>query len=147
MESLLDMKYIIKLVLISIVLFGCTKKNCVKSSDLSFYELNETDRSFYIFTGDSFTVSVPKYVTPNNDSINDFFEMQTNVDSDDYITSKFTVINECEDVVHVETNSFPFTFPGIENLEDGQYDFTLAVVLDKNKDVIAGSGQIRILRK
>ncbi len=147
MESLLDMKYIIKLVLISIVLFGCTKKNCVKSSDLSFYELNETDRSFYIFSGDSFTVSVPKYVTPNNDSINDFFEMQTNVDSDDYITSKFTVINECEDVVHVETNSFPFTFPGIENLEDGQYDFTLAVVLDKNKDVIAGSGQIRILRK
>ena len=147
MESLLDMKNIIKLVLISIVLFGCTKKNCVKSSDLSFYELNETDRSFYIFSGDSFTVSVPKYVTPNNDSINDFFEMQTNVDSDDYITSKFTVINECEDVVHVETNSFPFTFPGIENLEDGQYDFTLAVVLDKNKDVIAGSGQIRILRK
>ena len=141
------MKNIIKLVLISIVLFGCTKKNCVKSSDLSFYELNETDRSFYIFSGDSFTVSVPKYVTPNNDSINDFFEMQTNVDSDDYITSKFTVINECEDVVHVETNSFPFTFPGIENLEDGQYDFTLAVVLDKNKDVIAGSGQIRILRK
>ena len=141
------MKYIIKLVLITFVLLGCTKKNCVKSSDLSFYELNETDRSYYIFSADSFTVSIPKYVTPNNDSINDFFEMQTNIDFGDYITSKFTVINECEDVVHVETNSFPFTFPGIENLDDGQYDFTVAVVLDKNKDVIAGSGQIRILRK
>ena len=141
------MKYIIKFSFFVFVLLGCSKKNCVESSDLSFYELNETDRSFYVFSADSFTVSIPKYVTPNNDSLNDFFEIQTNLDYNDYVSSKFTVLNSCEDVMHVETNSFPFTFPGVESLDDGQYDFTIAVVLDKHKDVISGSGQIRILRK
>ncbi len=140
------MKHLVKIFLIGIVLFGCSKKNCVTSSDLAFYELNETDRSFYVFSADSFNVSIPKYITPNNDSVNDFFEVQTNIGHRDYISSKLTVVNSCEDVVHVERNSFPFTFPGIKELEDGQYDFTMVVVLDKSKDVISGSGKIRIIR-
>ena len=110
------MKHLVKIFLIGIVLFGCSKKNCVTSSDLAFYELNETDRSFYVFSADSFNVSIPKYITPNNDSVNDFFEVQTNIGHRDYISSKLTVVNSCEDVVHVERNSFPFTFPGIKEL-------------------------------
>lgn len=141
------MKYFFKIIFLGVIFLGCTKRNCVTTSDLSFDQLDEINRTFYDFSVDSFTVSICQYITPNNDGLNDSFVIQSNLDSNDYSSTKFRVVNACEEVVHLEKNTFPFTFPNIESLEDGQYSFNLSVMIDRDKEVISGSGKIRILRK
>ena len=147
LESILDMKYIFKIVLIGFIVASCTKRNCVTTSDLAFDQLNESNRTFYKFTLDSFSISICQYITPNNDGLNDSFEIQSNLKPNDYLSTNFRVVNACDEVVHVDKSSFPFSFPDTKNLDDGQYSFTLSVLLDKSKDVISGSGRIRVIRK
>ena len=141
------MKHILKIILIVLIVLSCTKRNCVTTSDLAFDQLDESDRTFYTFTNDSFKISICQYITPNNDGLNDTFEIQSNLKSNDYLSTKFRLVNACEDVVHVDINSFPFSFPDIKDLEDGQYNFTLSILLDESKDVISGAGKIRVIRK
>lgn len=147
LESILNMKHIFKIVFIGLIVVGCTKRNCVTTSDLAFDQLDESNRTFYKFTLDSFTISICQYITPNSDGLNDSFEIQSNLDSNDYLSTSFRLVNACEEVVHVDKNSFPFSFPDTKNLEDGQYNFTLSVLLDESKDVISGAGKIRVIRK
>ena len=141
------MKHILKIVFIAFVLVSCTKRNCVTTSDLAFDQLDEHDRNFYKFNLDSFNVSICQYITPNSDGLNDSFEIQSNINSIDYLSTNFRLVNACDEVIHVDKNSFPFTFPDAKSLQDGQYQFTFFVVLDESKDVISGTGKIRVIRK
>lgn len=141
------MKKIIYILLGIVFVVGCTKRNCVKTSDIAFADLNESDRAFYSFARDSFTVDICQYITPNDDGVNDSFAFATNVKIGDFASSNFRVVNSCEDIIHVQKNSLPFTFPNPKDLEDGQYNFTYSVLLLESKDIMSGSGVIRILRK
>ena len=141
------MKSVFKILLIGLVTAGCTKRNCVKTSDLAFADLDEGNRAFYNFSVDTFSVSICQYITPNDDGINETFEMNSNLQPADYISTSFRVVNACEDIVHVEKNSFPFSFPDPKTLEDGQYDFTFSILLEESKNLVSGGGIIRVLRK
>lgn len=141
------MKSVFKILLLGVIVAGCTKRNCVKTSDIAFADLQEGNRTFYNFSVDSFNVSIVQYITPNNDSVNETFEMNSNVQLNDYVSTSFRVVNACDEIVHVEKNSFPFSFPDPKTLEDGQYDFSFSVLLDESKDLISGGGIIRVLRK
>jgi len=141
------MKFIFKIVIIGIIVVSCTKRNCVITSDLAFDQLDEMNRDFYKFAIDSFTISICQYITPNSDGLNDSFKIQSNLDSNDYLSTKFRLLNACDEVLHVDENSFPFSFPDLKLLEDGQYKFSFFVVLDQSNDVISGAGKIRVIRK
>ena len=141
------MKNIFKIVFVSFIIISCTKRNCVTTSDLSFDQLEESNRTFYKFSVDSFDISICQYITPNGDGLNDTFEMNSNLKSKDYISTKFRLLNACQEVIHVHKNSLPFSFPDEKSLSDGQYSFTISVLLDENKDVISGGGKIRIIRR
>ena len=141
------MKKIVYIFLVVLIAFACTKRNCVKTSDISFGELNEGDRSYYTFAGDSMSISICQYITPNGDNINDTFAIASNIKIGDFYSSSFRVSDNCDEVIHLENNVFPFSFPNPNSLEDGQYDFTMSVVVKEGKELISGSGIIRILRK
>ncbi len=132
---------------VALLAFSCTKRNCVKTSDIAFADLGESDRDFYSFSRDDFSLDICQYITPNGDNVNDSFDIVTNLVKGDYLSTSFRVVNACEDIIHVERNTFPFTFPDPKTLEDGQYEFTLSVQLAESKKMISGSGIIRILRK
>lgn len=141
------MKSVFKILLIGLFAAGCTKRNCVKTSDLAFADLDEGNRTFYNFTTDSFQVSICQFITPNSDGLNETFEVNSNLQASDYVSTSFRVLNACEDIIHVEKNSFPFSFPDPKTLEDGQYDFTFSVLLNESKDLVSGGGVIRVVRK
>ena len=141
------MKSVFKILLIGLVAAGCTKRNCVKTSDIAFADLVEGNRAFYNFSVDTFNVSICQYITPNEDGTNETFEMNSNLQPADYIATSFRVVNACEDIIHVEKNSFPFSFPDPKTLEDGQYDFTFSVLLEESKNLVSGGGIIRVIRK
>ena len=52
------MKRVLKILIILFIISGCTKRNCVKTSDIAFADLEEDNRSFYNFSVDSFKVSI-----------------------------------------------------------------------------------------
>lgn len=141
------MKRVLKILIILFIISGCTKRNCVKTSDIAFTDLDEGNRSFYNFSVDSFKVSICQFITPNGDGANETFEIDANLQSNDYVATSFRVVNACDEIIHVEKNSFPFSFPDPKNLEDGQYEFSFSVLLDDSKNLISGAGIIRIVRK
>lgn len=141
------MKNFVYILLVGFLALSCTKRNCVKTSDIAFADLGEGDRDFYSFSTDSFGLEICQYITPNNDSINDSFAFYTNIRAGEFASSSFRVVNACEDIIHIQKNSLPFTFPNPYDLEDGQYNFTFSVVLQESKKNMSGSGVIRVLRK
>ena len=138
------MNNLLKIIVGILFIISCTKKNCVTTSDLAFEDLKELEGEYYEYIHDSLSLSIPQYITPNNDGVNDEFEILTNIDN--YVTANFRLTNACEDVLHKEHLVFPFTFPDPKTMEDGQYEFTFSIVLE-DKKTITGSNLIRIIRK
>jgi hypothetical protein len=118
----------------------------VTTSDLAFADLNEGDREFHEYIHDSLSLKIPKYITPNNDGLNDEFEILSNITIDHYVAADFRLTNACDEVLHKEHLTFPFTFPDPKSMEDGQYEFSFSIVLE-DKKIISGSNLIRIIRK
>jgi hypothetical protein len=138
------MNNFLKIIVVILFIVSCTKKNCVTTSDLAFADLKEGENEHYEYIHDSLSLNMPKYITPNNDGVNDEFEISTNIV--DYVAADFRLTNACEEVLHKEHLVFPFTFPDPKTMEDGQYEFTFSIVLE-DKKTITGSNLIRIIRK
>lgn len=141
------MKYFFAVIITITTLISCSDNNCIKTSDLVFEQLGEGNRTYYKYDFERFFFEMVQYITPNGDSINDNFNIRTNIDSGDYISAKFRLVNACEDIVHVDDVNFPFTFPDPKSLTDGQYDFDFSIILKESREVISGAGKIRILRQ
>jgi hypothetical protein len=138
-----------KLLLFVLGLVGvlsCKDSNCVPTSKISFIGLNENSIEYYNYSLDSFYIEFPSVVTPNGDTLNDFFAIRTNIDSADYEIADFKVRNSCGETLYKQDGSFPFTFFEVSNLEDGEYDFDFSIILN-NKEVIAGANILNVLRK
>lgn len=138
------MNNFLKIILVMLFIVGCTKKNCVTTSDLAFADLKELEGEYYEYIHDSLSLNIPQYITPNDDGLNDEFEVLTNIDN--YVAADFRLTNACKEVLHKEHLVFPFTFPDPKTMEDGQYEFSFSIVLE-DKKTITGSNLIRIIRK
>lgn len=141
------MKYFLSAIITIATIVSCSDNNCIKTSDLVFDQLSEGDRTYYKYDSERFFFEMVQYITPNGDSINDTFNIRTNIERGDYITAKFRLVNACEDIIHVDDVNFPFTFPDPKSLADGQYDFNFSIIMRESRDVISGAGKIRILRQ
>lgn len=140
------MKNIVLVIVVAVIGFGCSDKNCVKVSDIAFGDLQEGTEVIYNYELDTFAIKFPQYVTPNNDNVNDTIFIETNIQKLDVISAKFRMVDGCDNVVFSDDANFPFVFPNPSVWEDGQYDFSFTVILPDNKP-LSGSGVLRVISK
>lgn len=134
------------ILLIGVVFISCKEGSCVSTTDIAFSDLNEPNIEFYHYELDSLNIAIPHAVTPNNDGVNDEFSIVSNIKRSHFVASDFKIKNGCDEIVHTEHLTFPFTFSEAADLEDGQYNFNFSIVLIDNK-LITGGGIIRIVRQ
>lgn len=134
------------IVLIALVSFSCREGSCVSTSDIAFADLKEPDLDHYNYELDSLNLSIPYAVTPNGDGMNDEFSIVTNINSSHFVSTDFKIKNGCDETVHAEHLTYPFTFSEAKDLEDGQYNFNFSIVLTDNK-LLTGGGIIRVVRQ
>lgn len=129
-----------------ISLWGCRENNCVPTTDIALKDLNETNLEYHEFSSDSLYINIPVAITPNGDSINEKFVAITNVEQQHFVAADFKIKNACDEIVHSQHMTFPFTFEEAASLEDGQYNFDFSIVLE-DKKLLTGGGILRIIRQ
>lgn len=116
------------------------------TTDIAFKDLNESNLEYYEFSSDSLFVHIPIAITPNGDSLNETFVPLSNVENQHFVAADFKIKNACDEIVHIQHMSFPFTFEEAPTLEDGQYNFDFSIVLE-DKKLLTGGGILRIIRQ